>query len=179
MPTARSGHSPKLPPLLSVSLIRRSTKGRVGALRRIRSGSPSHTDRQPPRASLPANAAPRRRSRPSPRRRPPTPARPRAARRPPLLVRRPPPARVELRRPHAPASIRRLRSSVASHGKEPLPISASATPLCQRGPSTASLGAQGCSVVFDLWAPSARSRKARALPNPSPPPPNPIYLSLL
>ena len=47
-----------------------------------------------------------------------------------------------LRRPPPPASssVHRLRSSAASHGKEPPPISASATPLSQRGPSTASLG---------------------------------------
>ncbi|XP_066351448.1 proline-rich receptor-like protein kinase PERK2 [Miscanthus floridulus] len=72
MPTAGSGHSAKLPPLPSASLIRRLVKGRVGALSQIQPGSPSHRQTGQRRPAPPlANAGPtlRRARQPSGRRR--------------------------------------------------------------------------------------------------------------
>ena len=83
MPTAGSGHLAKLPPLPSASRIRRSAKGRVGALKQVRPGTVQATHREPPRAPLPAVPAPASHSpcaAPASHRAPPTPC---AARRSP------------------------------------------------------------------------------------------------
>ncbi|XP_066396317.1 serine/arginine-rich splicing factor SR45-like [Miscanthus floridulus] len=105
----------------------------------MRPGSPSHTDKQPPRTPLPANAAPHRRSQPSPRRRSPKPARPRAERRPPLPVRRAcgrprarqPPGRRRAPRAAAPPHPA-PRAGARPHAYVWLSVASSPTPAHQR-----------------------------------------------